>query len=96
MGERKQEAFLKAFADVYSKFALLGEENEGKICAAAEDIYTTLAEAEAWEYMDERASLAAAIYRESRMKRAERSLDEVVKMFEADKIIVERILNFMM
>ena len=96
VGERKQEAFLKAFSDVYSKFALLGEENEGKICAAAEDIYATLAEAEAWEYMDERASLAAAIYRESRMKRAERSLDEVVKMFEADKIIVERILNFMM
>ena len=96
IGERKREAFLKAFADVYSKFALLGEENEGKICAAAEDIYATLGDAEAWEYMDERASLAAAIYREARMKRAERSLDEVVKMFEADKIIVERILNFMM
>ena len=46
--------------------------------------------------MDERASLAAAIYRESRMKHGERSLDEVVKMFEADKIIVERILNYMM
>ena len=96
IGERKREQFLKAFADVYSKFALLGEENEGKICAAAEDIYATLSEMDAWEYMDERASLAAAIYREARMKRAERSLDEVVKMFEADKIIVERILNFMM
>ena len=96
IGQRKQEQFLKAFADVYSKFALLGEENEGKICAAAEDIYATLSDAEAWEYMDERASLAAAIYREARMKRSERSIDEVVKMFEADKIIVERILNFMM
>lgn len=96
IGERKREQFLKAFADVYSKFALLGEENEGKICAAAEDIYATLSEMDAWEYMDERTSLAAAIYREARMKRAERSLDEVVKMFEADKIIVERILNFMM
>lgn len=96
LGERKREAFLKAFADVYSKFALLGEENEGKICAAAEDIYMTLSEAEAWEYMDERASLAAAIYRESRMKHGERSLDEIVKTFEADKIIVERILNYMM
>lgn len=96
IGERKRDAFLKAFADVYSKFALLGEDNEGKICAAAEDIYTTLGEMEAWEYMDERASLAAAIYRESRLKRGERSLDEIVKLFEADKIIVERILNFMM
>ncbi|MDE7373136.1 MAG: hypothetical protein K2N18_03645, partial [Clostridia bacterium] len=96
LGGRKREAFLKAFADVYSKFALLGEDNEGKICAAAEDIYMSLSEAEAWEYMDERASLAAAIYRESRMKHGERSFDEIVKMFEADKIIVERILNFMM
>lgn len=96
IGERKQEAFLKAFSDVYSKFALLGEENEGKICAAAEDIYLTLSEAEAWEYIDERASLAAAIYREARTKRGERSFDEIVKMFDADKIIVERILNFMM
>ena len=96
IGERKREAFLKAFADVYSKFALIGEENEAKICAAAEDIYFSLEETEAWEYMDERASLAAAIYRESRMKKAERSLDEIVKLFDADKIIVERILNFMM
>lgn len=96
IGERKREAFLRAFADVYSKFALLGEDNEGKICAAAEDIYATLDEMEAWEYMDERASLAAAIYRESRMKHGERSLDEIVKMFDADKIIVERILNYMM
>ncbi len=96
IGERKREAFLKAFADVYSKFALIGEDNEGKICAAAEDIYVTLEEMDAWEYMDERASLAAAIYRESRMRKSERSLDEIVKMFDADKIIVERILNFMM
>lgn len=96
IGERKRDAFLKAFADVYSKFALLGDDNDGKICAAAEDVYATLSDAEAWEYMDERASLAAAIYRESRIKRAERSLDEIVKLFEADKVIVERILNFMM
>ena len=96
IGERKQEAFLKAFADVYSKFALLGEDNEGKICAAAEDIYQTLSDKEAWEYMDERASLAAAIYRESRIKRGERSFDAIIKLFDADKIIVERILNFMM
>lgn len=96
IGERKREQFLKAFADVYSKFALLGDDNEGKICAAAEDIYATLSESEAWEFMDERASLAAAIYRESRIKRGERSLDEIVKLFDADKIVVERILNFMM
>ncbi len=96
IGDRKREAYLKAFADVYAKFALLSEDNEGKICAAAEDIYATLEEMEAWEYCDNRPALAAAIYRESRLRRGERSLDEIVKMFEADRATVEKILNFMM
>ena len=49
IGARKETEFLNAFADVYSKFALLGEENEHKICAAAEDVYATLEEYEAWD-----------------------------------------------
>lgn len=96
IGEYKHEEYLKAFADVYSKFALLGEDNEGKICAAAEDIYATLEELDAWRYVDERASLAAAIYREARILRGERSLDEIVKMFDANREIVEKILILMM
>ncbi len=96
LGGKKAEAFLKAFADVYSRFALLAEENEGKICAAAEDVYATLSEAEALDYCDERAALAAAIYRESRLKGGERSLSEIVSLFNANKYTTQCILDFMM
>ena len=96
IGERKKEEYLKAFADVYSKFALLGEENEGKICAAAEDLYATIEELGVWHFVEERASLAAAIYREARLLRGERSLEEIVKMFDANRETVEKILSLMM
>ena len=96
IGQKKADAFMKAFSDVYSKFALLGEENEGKICAAAEDIYATLEEAGALDYCDERASLAAAIYRESRLKGGEHSLSEIVNLFDANKYTTQCILDFMM
>ena len=96
IGEKKAEPFLRAFADVYSKFALLGEENEGKICAAAEDVYASLEEAGALDYCDERAALAAAIYRESRLKGGERSLSDIAELFEANMYTTERILDFMM
>ena len=96
IGPKKHAAFLNAFADVYAKFALLGDENEGKICAAAEDIYDTLDEAGALSYCDERAALAAAIYREARIKNGERSLDKIVEMFGANKYMTEEILNYMM
>ncbi len=96
IGEKKAEAFLKAFADVYSKFALLSEENEGKICAAAEDVYASLEEAEALDYCDERASLAAAIYREARLKGGERSVDVIVALFDANKYTTQSILDYMM
>lgn len=96
VGDKKQEAFLKAFADVYAKFALLGDENEGKICAAAEDIYLTLEEAGALDYCDERAALAAAIYREARIKGGERSLAKIVELFDANRYTTQAILDFMM
>ena len=96
IGERKKEEYLKAFADVYSKFALLGEENEGKICAAAEELYATIEELGVWHFVEERASLAAAIYREARLLRGERSLEEIVKMFDANRETVEKILSLMM
>lgn len=96
VGDKKQEAFLKAFADVYAKFALLGDENEGKICAAAEDIYLTLEEAGALDYCDERAALAAAIYREARIKGGERSLVKIVELFDANRYTTQAILDFMM
>ncbi len=95
IGRRKYAPFMKAFADVYAKYALLGEENEGKICAAAEDLYQSLAEAGAWDYMDERSALAAAIYRESRLRRGVRDIGEIAKMFDAPLATVKSILNYM-
>ena len=95
IGTRKKKAFLKAFADVYAKFALLSDENAGKICAAAEDVYRTLEEYDALSYCEEREALAAAIYRESRLAGGERSLEEIVKLFDANRFTVQEILNFM-
>ncbi len=95
IGARKETEFLNAFADVYSKFALLGEENEHKICAAAEDVYATLEEYEAWDCFDERASVAAAIYRESRIAKGERSFEKIVELFGANKRKTQEILNYL-
>ena len=96
IGPKKRAAFLKAFADVYAKFALLGDENEGKICAAAEDLYATLEEADALSYCDDRAEIAAAIYRESRLRGGEHSLDKIVELFDANRFTTQEILTFMM
>lgn len=95
LGEEKKEEFMQAFADVYARFALLGEENEEKLCAAAEDLYATLAEADALDLADERAEIAAVIYREARMKGAERSFAAIAKMFDADLIAAQKILDYM-
>lgn len=96
IGEKKSEEFLHAFAEVYSKFALFGEENEHKLCLAAEDVYATIEEYGAWEYCEERASLAAVIYREARLKRGERKIDDIVKLFNANKYKTLKILDLMM
>ncbi len=96
IGEKKAEEFLHAFAEVYSKFALFGEDNEHKLCAAAEDVYAAIEEYGAWEYCEERASLAAAIYREARLKRGEHKLSDIVKMFNANKYKTQKILDLMM
>ncbi len=96
LGKKKAGAFMQAFADVYSKYALLGEDYERKICAAGEDLYYALSEAEAWELFDERAALASAIYREARLRRGERSLNEICKLFDADRLMAQQILDYMM
>lgn len=94
IGTRKRKRFLTAFADVYSKFALLGEENEEKLLTAAEDVYAVLEEADAWECMDEREALAAVIYREARLHGGERKLEDVANLFGAKKPAVQKILDY--
>lgn len=96
IGQKKAAEFLDAFADVYSKYAILGEENEGKICGAAEDIYAALEDAEAWRYMNERAALASAIFREARIRGTDQSLKEICDMFDANRYVTQEILDFLM
>ncbi len=96
LGRRKKEEFLQAFADVYAKYALLGEEYANKICMAGEELYYALSEAGAWELLGERAALASAIYREARLKGGERGLKEICKLFDAEPAIAEIILGFVM
>lgn len=95
IGNRKRKPFMRAFADVYSKYSLFGEDSEDKIINAAEDVYYTLQDAEAWECMDERSALAAVIYREAHIRDSEHSVDAVSKLFEANVTAVKDILNFL-
>ena len=90
----KRAAFLTAFADVYSRFALLGETSEEKLCNAGEDVYLGLIEAEAYPLLDARAEVAATIYREAHIKHGERTIAGICALFDAE--IVKRILNFVM
>ncbi len=95
IGARKRTEFLKAFADVYSKFALLSQESEDKLCDAATDVYETIEEAEAWGYIDDRAELAAVIYREARLKGGERKLAKICRLFNADESRVKEMLGLL-
>lgn len=96
IGDDGRAEFLAAFADVYSKYALLGEENEGKLCGAAEDVYAAIETAGMDQYYTERNALAAVIYREARMEGAERSFEKIVGMFDADRLTAQAILDLLM
>ncbi len=96
IGTKRAEEFLDAFADVYSKYGLLGEDSEGKLCGAAEDIYAALEGASAWHYMKERAALSSAIYREARLPGSVQTLKEICDMFDANRYVTEEILDYLM
>ena len=88
--------FLNGFAEVYSKYALLGEENEEKLIAAAEDVYEALERANAPEVAEERMEIAAVIYRQARMRNSERSIERISKLFDANLRVVKHILDLIM
>ena len=94
IGNRKRAAFMDAFTEVYVKYAIICEENEEKIIAAAEDVYRVLEDAEALGYAEESEAMSAVIYREARLKDAEHSLEEIAKRFDADPVTVKEILNY--
>ena len=93
IGNRKYKAFMKAFSLAYARYGLLGEENERKLCSAAEETYRELADREAWDYMDETAELACVIYREAHLRDGERTLSAMAELFDAKEPIVKDILD---
>ncbi|MDE6273573.1 MAG: hypothetical protein K2L87_00805 [Clostridiales bacterium] len=96
IGTRKQKQFLDAFGEVYSRFSTLGEaECEDKMVLAAEDVYSVLERARAWDLMDEREALAAAIYREARLPHGARGMNEIAGLFGADVNTMRAILDFL-
>ncbi len=96
IGEKFREPFMKAFSDVYSKYALVGEENEEKLIAAAEELYSVLEEADALDFCEDKAAISAVIYREARIKHSERSIERISELFEANVRVVKEILNYIM
>ncbi len=93
IGRKMRAQFLEAFSDVYSKFALLGEEMEGKILFSAEETYRTLAAQNAYDLMEEREALAAVIYREAHLRHGERGIQKISDLFGANRQTVQRILD---
>lgn len=96
LGPRKKKAFLQAFAEVYVRYALVGEENESKLVCAAEDVNRILADIGMEELFEEQAALSAVILREARLVGEERSIDRTAGAFDANVDTVKSILNYLM
>lgn len=96
VGGKMKKPFMQAFAEVYSKFALLGDEYERKICTAGENVYRALANEGAWDCMTETDALAAVIYREARLRKGERGIAKICELFGAKRLVVQQILDYIL
>ena len=93
---RHPDEFLKAFAAVYSRYAITREGNERKILFAAEDVNYTLVDAGAEDWFSETDALATVIFREARLNTTEEhTIDTAAKIFGANLHTVKEILNFL-
>lgn len=95
IGPHKRKQFLNAFADVYSKYAPLGEDGEDKLIAAAEDVNRVLEDAGATDFFEEQAAIAAVVYREAHLSHGERSIENIAALFDANVNVVKEILNYL-
>lgn len=95
IGTRGRKQFLNAFAQVYSKYALISEENEEKLVSAAEEVYRILEEAGVYGYFSDEAEMAAVICREARLAHSERSVEGIAALFGANLKTVKDILNYL-
>lgn len=94
LGSKFRAPFMNAFSEVYSKYALVGEENEEKLIGAAEEVYRTLEDADVLDFAEEQTAISAVIYREARICQSERSIERIAELFDANVKVVKEILNY--
>ena len=92
---RRPDQFMKAFAEVYSRYSITADDNERKLLYAAEDVNYTLVDADADDLFAEKESLAAVIYREARLADGEHGIETIAGLFNANVHTVKEILNFL-
>ena len=92
---RRPDQFMKAFAEVYSRYSITADDNERKLLYAAEDVNYTLVDADADDLFAEKEALAAVIYREARLADGEHGIETIAGLFNANVHTVKEILNFL-
>jgi hypothetical protein len=85
IGVKKHKKFLKAFAAVYAKFAIVSENYAQRICAATELLYHCLLAAELLEWAEKTSDVSYAIFLLTGIKEAGISKKATAEMFNADE-----------
>jgi tetratricopeptide (TPR) repeat protein len=85
IGVKKHKKFLKAFAAVYAKFAIVSENYAKRICAATELLYHCLLAAGKLELAESTQDLAYAVYLLTGIKEAGIAQKVSSELFEADE-----------
>lgn len=92
-GRSKRKAFLRGYAEIASKFAILGEGITERIANTAERLYEDLSDAEYLEAVKTPSALAAAIYAEAGLTEAGYGTADACALFSASKKETEHILS---
>lgn len=92
-GRKKHKLFLSAYAEVSSKFGVIGDRYQRRIARAAESVYRALQKADKLEEASSENALSAAIYLRSDLREAGGDINDVCAFFGAEKSDTENILN---
>lgn len=93
LGRNKRQLFLDAYADLSSKFSLVGEQNAQKIHDAAKRLYGLAKEKNAFSLFTSAEDVECALYLCSKMRGLGKTAEEVAPAFGANKERVEEILK---
>ena len=74
-GRKKHKLFLSAYAEVSSKFGVIGDRYQRRIARAAESVYRALQKADKLEEASSENALSAAIYLRSDLREAGGDID---------------------